>query len=62
MAAQQHIEQRGAMPMLPIEIGPLPTEHIDEKLQGYTGTKKTNILVSELKKHYKLNMLKSYID
>lgn len=65
MAAQQHIEQRssGQAPMLsPLNFQPLSKEHIEEKTVGMTGHKKTNVLVSEIKKHYKLNKLKSFLE
>ena len=48
--------------MLPVDLAPIAPDHIDEKVAGYAGHKKMNVLVSELKRHYKLNMLKSFID
>ena len=38
------------------------TEQLDEKVTGLTGYKKTNAMISEIKKNYKLNMLKNFID
>jgi len=37
-------------------------QHLDEKTTGLKGYQKTSVLVAELKKHYKMNMLKNFID
>ena len=37
-------------------------EQLDEKVTGLSGYKKTNAMLSEMKKNYKLNMLKNFID
>jgi len=43
-------------------VSTLNAEHYNEHTTGLTGVRKTNVLVSEIKKHYKLNMLKNFID
>ena len=60
MAAQQHIENRNTY--VPFFLQQLNSEHLDQQTAGMTGHRKTNVLVSELKKHYKLNKLKSFLD
>ena len=37
-------------------------EQLDEKVTGLSGYKKTNAMLNEIKKNYKLNMLKNFID
>lgn len=64
MAAQQHLEARpGAyVPPAIYTAPPVDQEHLEEKTSGIDGRKKTQVIVSEIKKHYKLNMLKNFID
>ena len=58
-AAQQHIEQPNLGYVAPTLIN---SEQLDEKVTGLPGYKKTNAILSEMKKNYKLNMLKNFID
>ena len=58
-AAQQHIEQPNFGYVAPTLIN---SEQLDEKVSGLSGYKKTNAILSEMKKNYKLNMLKNFID
>ena len=37
-------------------------EQLDENVKGLSGYKKTNAMLNEIKKNYKLNMLKNFID
>ena len=65
MEAQQHIEPRGLGSTLAfpgIQPPQISSEHLTEQTTGLVGHHKTNVLVSEIKKQYRLNMLKSVID
>ena len=56
---QQHIEQPNLGYVAPTLIN---AEQLDEKVTGLSGYKKTNAMLNEIKKNYKLNMLKNFID
>ena len=65
MTANQHIEPRnsGQVNLIsPLNYLPISKDHLEEKTVNLQGHKKVNVLVSEMKKHYKLNKLKSFID
>ncbi len=46
--------------MLPLNV--VNTEEIAETTQGLVGMSKTTAMVQEIKRRYKINMLKSFID